>query len=126
MCELLVRVVDKPLSGKPEVDCHRTRRGDVIVAQADGAGWGTGELTSPDWVILSVPGMSLEEGLALTVGDPVDASTTRFPHKRLFRLDLDALGVAQGRDRVRQQVSVQQVRAARARKPSIVDPNVIG
>ncbi len=123
MCELLVRIVDKPLSGDPAVDCHRTRRGDVIDVRVDGAGWTPREMTNPDWVILSVPGMSLEEGQSLTVGEPRGPQTP-LARRLMFRLDLDALSVVTGG--VRYEVPVGRLRGVRSRKPAAVDPNVIG
>lgn len=134
MCELLVRVRDKPLTGNPVVDSQRTRRGDVIAATPNGWGWSHAERANPEWIILQVPGMPLEEGLALATPEPradqrkTRSAPRRVTHKRMFRLNLD---VIVGPDTGRRDVEVlrltaNDVRANSSRKESFPDSDVIG
>jgi hypothetical protein len=87
VCELLVRVTDKPVDHPHH---HRTRahRGDVVVAVPDGHDWTEVEKAHPEWVILSVPGMSVEEGERLAAPTPPGWPAENW-HKRMHRLDLD-------------------------------------
>lgn len=133
MAELLVRVTDKPRTGDPRKDCQRSGRGDVIVAQPDGAYWSRAERSNPDWLILKVPGMTLAEGVALTAAEPVIGTKQRGPanryrHRRLFRLDVTALiGPHPGR-RVCEvkTLTLAAVRAVKQQKPAVKDPAVLG
>ncbi len=124
MCELLVRVQDKSLTGDSAIDCQRTMRGDVIVAMPDGHDWTQEERKHPRWVIVKVPGMSLAEGEALAsreVGDGI----RRNLRKRLFRLDLSSL--PKGDHMVESiTLTVAEVRSNRKRKPPVADSDVIG
>lgn len=123
MCELLVRARDKPLTGDPAVDCQRYRRGDVIAAVPDGWAWSPEELDHPRWFVLRVPGMSLEEGRALASAEPSGQPRvgSRPPRrrfwKRLFTLDLDALGLAAAAGVVT--ADIGRVRGAKATRPPI-------
>lgn len=44
MCEILLCVKNRGLSGSLAIDSHAPKRGDVICVQADGWGWGACEL----------------------------------------------------------------------------------
>jgi len=122
MCELLIRVVDKfPPTGDPRRDAGRSVRGDVIAAVPDGHPWSTRERENPGWVIVRVPGMTEAEGWSFQAGEPGGRSVRargrpdKYPHTRLFMLDLDALppltaGVV---------LDPNSVRAARLTKPPL-------
>ena len=58
MAEMLVRVVDK-IGADVYKNAQCTKRGDVIVAQADGWGWGTQEQVNPHYRIVKLPGDAL-------------------------------------------------------------------
>lgn len=73
MAELLLRVVDKPLSGDLKTDVMRTMRGDVITVQKDGWKWSPRELNNPAWRIIAFPGAPVSEFngmLQRELGDP--------------------------------------------------------
>lgn len=92
MAELLVRVRDKT---SPDIykDVRLTKRGDVIVVMPDGWTWGSGELTNPDWRILKLPNVSVEEASAMLGGElPIDPQApSRTLQRRAFSFDLDNL-----------------------------------
>jgi hypothetical protein len=85
MAEFLVRIRDKEghnvgLLGEREV---------VSVCE-DGWKWSRIELSNPDWRILKVPGMTVEEGEVFTMPEPVD--TTRYiQRRRAFKIDVTVL-----------------------------------
>ena len=58
MVQLVVRVVDSPLSGDPRKDAGASRRGDVIVVVAGDWEWGPREMTGAQWRILRFPSVS--------------------------------------------------------------------
>lgn len=137
MAELLIRTVNKPLTGNPDIDRHRTMRGSVVVIVPDGHTWGSQDIANPDWMILRLPGVS-PELLAQFVGSDAgygsrDAElASRTLRRRAFRLDLVALKAltddpATLRDLLTQPAKAVTlvlglVRAA----PVIDDPAVIG
>lgn len=119
MAELLVRVIDKVNKESVYLDCGCTKRGDVIAACPDGWAWGSAEVSDPQYQIVKVPDLSLEEAAALTAQDvgfgKIQASRTLL--KRTFHLDLEGLP---------EKVTAADIRQARVRKPVIADPAVIG
>lgn len=95
--QLLVRTVDKELSGDPIVDRMRSKAGYVIAAKPDGEEWGVMELTNPEWVILSVPGMTQEMSDSLTSTEVSPQLDTDYvPRKRQVILDLPAIQALEG------------------------------
>lgn len=92
MAELLVRVVDK-VNEDFYLNCQCTKRGDVIVVQPDGWGWGLEELKNPDWRIIVMPELSLAEAEAMLAPelpvDPLNPSKTL--QRRAFKFDLSTL-----------------------------------
>ncbi len=127
MCELVLQLVDKPLTGDLALDSQRLRRGDVIAALSDGHLWTPRELTNPDWLILKVPGMSVEEGEAHTVGEPDDRTGRRFRWKRFFHLNLgDDVRFVFPRTAAVVSMTKTKVRKLKKRKRPHPDPNVIG
>ncbi len=124
MCELLVRLVDKPISGDAALDCQRTARGDVIVVMPDGHDWTPRERQAPHWVIVKVPDMSMEEGRALAAGEPSDG-IRRHLRKRLFGLEPALLPRA---SEMLESVTLDAatLRKGKRRKPPVADPDVIG
>ncbi len=127
MCELLVRVRDKPLTGGVTVDAGRGRRGDVVVACPDGWAWSRIERTHPRWIIIRVPGMTLAEGQSFATPEPSGQPKKRRGRqrrvfwKRLFTLDMDTLvGTYDGRRQAESvTVPLENVRASRSTKPPI-------
>jgi hypothetical protein len=57
MAEIAIRTTDRPMSGNPRVDRHRSVRGCVLDIRPDGWQWGPMELNSPDWRIVKLPGL---------------------------------------------------------------------
>jgi hypothetical protein len=136
MCEILVRVRSKS-SDDPVLDCKLTKRGDVIVARPDGWAWGAQELANPDWRIIRLPAVPLDEAEAMLAPEPETdpQNPSRMLQRRAFRLDLDSLPQPVRdwlADDSRQQpalaagVTADQFRALKRRKPAVPDPAVIG
>lgn len=95
--ELLIRIVDKPLSGNAETDVKRTRAGDVIVAMPDGHVWGKEEVRNLEWRIVRIPGMRLAEADALIRPEIPEAfGDTRLLRRRQFSVDLEQLDIMEG------------------------------
>ncbi len=92
MCELLLRVSDK-INTDPVLDSKCTKRGDVIVVMPDGWGWGTEELRNPDWRILQLPNVTVEQAASFLSPEPEDnpQAPSLVRQRRLFKIDLDAL-----------------------------------
>jgi hypothetical protein len=136
MAEFLVRVTDK-VNADPYLDCQCTKRGDVIVVQEDGWAWGSGELTNPHWRIVQAPNITVSAATAFLgpelAIDPQNPS--KMLQRRGFKLDLTLLP-AQWAGWVADDTRAQptklfngtgaQVLALKAKKPVLVDPNVMG
>jgi hypothetical protein len=91
MAELLVRVVDKVNKASARLDAQCTKRGDVIAVQPDGWTWGKQELVNPEWRILCVPGLTVNEASPwLAPQLPEAPDDTRPLYRRAFHLDLQA------------------------------------
>lgn len=135
--ELLVRIVDKPRSGKADVDAQRTTAGDVIAALPDGHIWGREEVRNPEWRIIRVPGMQRAEAEALTAPELPEAfAPNRLLRKRQTTIDIEQLDIMEGgailADRsatpkgIDAVVSPANFRACRSLKPKLTDPRFIG
>jgi hypothetical protein len=140
MAEMLVRVVDK-VGVDLYKDCQCTKRGDVIVAQADGWNWGLQEKTNPHYRIIKVPGLTVSAAQALcspeVAVDPNNPSRTL--QKRGFKLDLANVAWPAGfqawlSDSTRATPVftavfgnvISAMALLKILKPPVVDPNVIG
>jgi hypothetical protein len=134
MCELLVMVRDT--GGTPAHQC--LRRGDVVVAAPDGWRWSHAELHGhPEWCVLRVTGMTLEEGEALTVAEPGDGRPRHLRNLKAFHLDLDAADAhetvkaiadrtSRGENVSIEVIDAAHVRPLRRRKPRIPDRTILG
>lgn len=95
MAEMLVRTVDKPLSGDPYTDRHRSMRGCVITIMPDGHPWSQEERNAPFWRIVKFPGLAfsqLSQFLAPEVGYGTDTEKFQRTLQRWrHTLDLDSL-----------------------------------
>jgi hypothetical protein len=128
--ELLVRIVDKT-SADPASNIQLTKRGDVIAYHEDGGEWGTAERSNPEWIILGVTGMTTAQADSLLQPETPPADNPQQPvMKRLYALDLDAMGsvpvvraTGTAPDYV---VPVAEVQANVIQKPPSVDPSTIG
>lgn len=141
MAELLTRVIDKVNAEDFYQDCQCSKRGDVIVVQADGWLWGKDELSLPEYRVLQVPGLSVSEAEAMLSPeldtDPTHPSLTL--QRRAFHLDLSivlkhlpalatelATGVRAARPLSHPNFTAAVFRLAKQRKASIADPRIIG
>lgn len=90
MAELLVRVIDK-INADETLNLQCLKRGDVVSICEDGHTWGTVELANPDWRIVTIPGVAVEdlEGLLMPEID-VDSKAPTPKRRRMFNLNLDA------------------------------------
>ncbi len=134
--ELLIRITDKPRSGKIAVDAQRTSAGDVIACAADGHIWGKREVSNPDWRIVRVPGLSRDIAVSLVAVElPVAFGANRLLRKRQLRIDLEQLellepGILAERSATARTVDAvvtrANLRACLLLKPSLTDPRLIG
>jgi hypothetical protein len=123
--QLLVRTVDKELSGDPVVDRMRSKRGYVIAAKPDGEKWGVMELTNPEWVIISVSNMTQEQADILTSPEVAPKLDTDYvPRKRHVILDLEAIKELEGVC-VRTEKTDLTVKYADVKSASTVEAKVI-
>jgi hypothetical protein len=124
MCEFLIRVKEKP-----DVDpdfaspvavamnaVHRSVKllhaGDVVVVCPDGWGWSHAERNNPEWRIVKVPGMSVEQGNAFMsreMGSGVPGEVLR---RRHFSVDVK---------KIKSEMTENEFRAAAGAKPKLVD-----
>jgi hypothetical protein len=90
MAELLIRVVDK-INDDVYKNAQCTKRGDVIVAQADGWQWGRVELSDPRYRIVRIPTLTVDEARAFTAPEPHTGPGKPSPtlQKRAFKFDVD-------------------------------------
>jgi hypothetical protein len=127
MSELLVRVVDK-INTDFYLNTKCTKRGDVIVVRPDGWAWGSQELANPEWMILRLPKVPIEEAEAMLGSekhtDPTHPSKTL--QRRAVKLDVDRLstdGVAVINAPF---MNVDSFRAFKVVKTPIIDPAMFG
>jgi hypothetical protein len=85
MAEFLVRIRDK-VDHNPMLLGER----EVVCVCPDGWKWSQIEQKNPDWRILKVPGMTVDEGSVFLAPEPVDASKY-IPRRRAFKIDPAAL-----------------------------------
>ena len=90
MAEFLIRVADK-VNPDFYADCQCTKRGDVIVVQADGWGWGKEEKSLPFYRIIRHSNVTVAEASQFLAPelpvDPLNPSKTL--KRRQFKLDID-------------------------------------
>lgn len=137
MAELLVRTVDKPLTGDPYVDRHRSGRGCVIAIAPDGHPWSEAERTAAYWRIVKLPGVApslLSQFSAPDLGYGIleNEKLNRVLRRWAARLDLDALDALLADPVKRAEIAAQPGRALshalsvmRAR-PVLADPALLG
>ena len=90
MSEMLVRVIDKPLSGNPALDSKRSMRGDVIVAKPDGWPWSEEEKSNPAWRIFKSD-LSLTDAEAMRSSEPGNPKINPNLRRYLFKFDIDSM-----------------------------------
>lgn len=140
MASLLLRVHDK-VNEDFYLNTQCTKRGDVIVVQADDWAWGREELTAPFWRILIHRRFPVPEAEALLAAeldiDPTHPSRTL--QARWFKLDLDRAALPPRLDAyladdtrtvpaldITRLLALARMRAWKVQKPPIDDPAVIG
>ena len=94
MAELLLRVVDKPLSGDLSLDVQRTMRGDVITVQEDGWSWSDKELNNLDWRIIAIPLVPASEFNGMMEPEIGDPKINPYLQRRAMKYALDSLAGA--------------------------------
>jgi hypothetical protein len=87
MCEILVRVVDKP-SDSVFQRLNQNCAGDVVVIVEDGHLWGSEEVSNPDWRIFQLPGLPVAALSDMTQPrrNPKQADRTTAKKKLFFSL----------------------------------------
>jgi hypothetical protein len=137
VAELLIRTVDKPLSGDPYVDRHRAMRGCVIAIMPDGHPWSERERTAPHWRIVRLPKVSPHLLSQLTApdlgyGDREAEKLNRVARRWAARIDLPALVAKLADAETRTDIETRPVRAlaeilaVKIDAPVLQDPAVIG
>jgi hypothetical protein len=61
LADLLIRIRDKETSGDAETDALQFKAGDVVAVCDTPWPWSTTELTNPDWRILRLPLVTVQE-----------------------------------------------------------------
>lgn len=137
MAEMLVRVVDKINHDDPYLDVQCTKRGDVIVVVADGHVWGVMEQLDPQYRIVKMPGVAMDDVASLLAPEPETdpQNPSRMLQRRLFKLALDDMDaptrayLAEGRRNRkpvhRLNIGSAALLALRVRKAALPDPNVL-
>lgn len=90
MAKVLLRIVDKT-SDDPAKDCRLRKRGDVVCVVPDTHEFSEFELNHPEWRVLSIPSLSVED--AETWRTPDDAAG-QYRHRCKYRFNIDALPAA--------------------------------
>ncbi len=133
MAELLVRVVDKINHDDPYLDAKCLKAGDVVVVCPDGWVWGREELANPEWRIVRVPGLTVEQCAGFLSEEPETDPTNPNPmrQRRGFRLEIEHGRFDQVRIETRKQrrmhrlnLSLGELMAHKVAKPKLDDPNV--
>ncbi len=137
MAELLVCAADKE-PPDPYVDAKAYKRGDVVVVCPDRWVWGMGELSSPNFRIVRVPGITVTQASTFLGEefntDPENPSLVL--RRRAFYLDLDdplfeSLFPGWVSDDARQismrrfHLTLPQLLQLKKPRPSLDDPNVL-
>lgn len=88
MSELLVRVVDK-INEDPLLNSKCTKRGDVIVVCPDGWEWSVEERSNPNWRIIKMPDMNMDEASRLLAPelDTDPNQPSRVLQRRAFKIN---------------------------------------
>lgn len=134
--ELLVRTVNKE-SPDPGNNIQLTKRGDVISYHLDGGSWGIEELLNPEWIILQVVDMTVEQAESMLQPEfPPESNPGQPVLKRIYAIDLNTMGIflsartatydADQRVIADFVVPVELVAANIIIKPPSIDPNGIG
>ncbi len=118
MAELLVRVKDKVNPDSPQLDAKCLKAGDVVVACPDGWEWSELEKSNPDWLIVKVPGMSMEEAKTFTAPEVGDRLVNPMLRQRAFKIDLE-----QVQNKV---LTAKEILGLKVLKEPLDDPSVIG
>ena len=137
MAELLIRTVDKPLSGDPCVDRHRAMRGCVIAIMPDGFQWSERARTASHWRIVRLPGVSPHLLSQLTApdlgyGDEDAEKLNRVARRWATKIDLPALLAKLADAKTRADIETRPVRAlaeilaVKIDAPVLQDPAIIG
>lgn len=79
MCQVLLRVKNKVNPDSPELDVKCLKRGDIVTIVEDSHVWSPAELTNPDWRIIDLPNVTVNQALVLTTPetDNIDLSPAR-------------------------------------------------
>ncbi len=113
MCDLVVWKVSQQ-SDDPYTDAQCWKAGDVICVLEDGHEFTKAELTHPGWKIVKLPGVPASAALSFEAKELQTDQPSRVLQKRMHRLDL-----------TKKIKTLDDLMAARVRKPRLSDPNVL-
>lgn len=136
MCHLVFFVRDRANPDDVFKDARLYKAGDVIESLPDRWNFGSQDLANPDWRILFVPDMTVEEGHQFT-GQEFNVSSknpTDMLRRRRVRIDLAALGATSlaewladdSRKEPIASIDAATLMGAKRIKEPITDPRIIG
>lgn len=135
--ELVLFIVDQPVSRDAAQDAKRYKAGDVIEARPDGFQWGREDCRNPNWRIIRVPGMQPAEAETLLARElPTAFAPNRMLQRRRLKLDIEQLDIMEGGAILGERkatpkgvdaiVSRANLLACLSIKPPRIDPRIIG
>lgn len=137
MAKMLIRTVNKPLSGDPYVDRHRSMRGCVIAIVPDSHEFSAEEKAASYWRILSLPGVPVRRLAELIASDlgyqnPEAEKINRVLRRWAVRINIQNLLTLLA-DPVKLQILRENptqaealILALKEDSPVLIDPAVIG
>lgn len=85
---LVFRVKDRPTTGNQREDAKNLRAGDLIAPFPDSHVFSAIELSNPDWRIVNISDIPVEDVKLLTATDDYEDTTIPEPKVRRNRLDI--------------------------------------
>ena len=137
MAKLLIRTQDKPLTGDPYVDRHRSMRGCVITIVPDEHKFSAAETAAPYWQIVELPGVSphkLSQLAAPDVGYLEGEAEKASRVLRRWAVQIDVVGLLALLEDPAKRKELEEdptkaeahVLALKQDRPVLIDPAVIG
>lgn len=137
MAKLLIRTQDKPLTGNPYVDRHRSMRGCVIAIVPDSHEFSAEEKAAPYWKIVELPGVPPRRLTQLIAPDTGYGQEEAEKANRVLRrwavqVDVDGLQALLDDPAKRKELredptkAEAHILAVKQDRPKLIDPAVIG